>query len=425
MHRHSKLVIACFLAVLGASARATYINLTPPPGYTPASSGSLGTYKTGSAEQWLARTATTTSGFNLGGKTVKVPVSFPLSNTAGKFLTGRIGAALLSGAGTVVVGSALPVAALLALPAVIDWVSQQNKVKWNPVTQKWYMEEEQNQCAPLTQQEHAECYGVPGGTVVLEIVGNSCYRYVTVPGAGIVRWCATKGKTTSFTQREAPWPEPSPFLEPLRVDDPLPNGVPMPWPVDDPVINPGPDGKPRPLFIPTGDPLANPKYDPLAPPSPTNQPYFQPGVRVVPSPTPAEPWRVDVQPVDRPVATDDPMPEPVSEPTPETPTGDKPREQEYPDLCKDHPDIVACAKMDEVDPEDVNNEDKTLTITPKAGWGNESASCPAPVVKQVAGLSLEMSWQPFCDFAGGIRPVVIAMAWLSAALMVLGIARRD
>jgi hypothetical protein len=81
--------------------------------------------------------------------------------------------------------------------------------------------------------------------------------------------------------------------------------------------------------------------------------------------------------------------------------------------------------MDEVDPQDVNNQEKTVTITPKTGWGNESASCPAPVTKQVAGLNLEMSWEPFCDFADGIRPVVIAMAWLSAALMVLGIARKD
>jgi len=31
-----------------------------------------------------------------------------------------------------------------------------------------------------------------------------------------------------------------------------------------------------------------------------------------------------------------------------------------------------------------------------------------------------ISFEPYCDFMSGIRPVVIAVAWLSAALILLG-----
>lgn len=208
---------------------------------------------------------------------------------------------------------------------------------------------------------------------------------------------------------------------PERVPWELP--YPSPLPVERPWINPapGPDPEHRPRFVPTGDPVKNPDYNPSADPSPDNQPWKQPGVRIVPSPTDAEPWRVDYQPTNRPASGPEPQPDQDEGPGQGNPS-DKPIENA--DLCEKHPDIVACAKMDEVQPEDVDNEDKPLTITPENGWGNENAACPAPVTKQVAGLNLEMSWQPFCDFAKGIRPVVIAMAWLSAALLVLGIARK-
>jgi hypothetical protein len=46
-----------------------------------------------------------------------------------------------------------------------------------------------------------------------------------------------------------------------------------------------------------------------------------------------------------------------------------------------------------------------------------SASCPAdiPLPK---GMSF--SWSPVCQFAEGLRPVVLAMAWLFAGVLVLG-----
>lgn len=241
-------------------------------------------------------------------------------------------------------------------------------------------------------------------------------------------WYQTQGGLCTQTPQQQPLTqeqfeealEPHPMPETVPKELPYPSPLPIepiPW------INPepGPNPQTRPRFVPNGDPVKNPDYDPSAPPSPQNQPYIQPGTRINPSPTDKDPFRLDIQPVDRPTPSPDPQPE--EDEGPGQNEGDK--KPETTGLCEQYPDIVACAKMDDVKPDEVNNEDKTLVIKPEQGWGNENASCPAPVTKQVAGLSLEMSWQPFCDFATGIRPVVIAMAWLSAVLLVLGIARKE
>lgn len=230
-----------------------------------------------------------------------------------------------------------------------------------------------------------------------------------------------------FEKKLAPeiWSPQNPGIVPDNFPEALPPGTPLP--VDDPIINPTPGTNPQhqPLFVPTGDPVPNPSYDPQKAPSPENQPWIQPGTRITPSPTPDQPWRVDVTPVSRP----QPGPEPVID-TPENPApgkdpADKPTPEDQKSLCEKHPDIVACAKMDDVNPDTVKDKQKTIEITPKTGWGSESASCPAPKSITVGTQTIEFSYQLFCDFASGIRPIIIALAWLSAAAMVITAARRS
>ena len=214
---------------------------------------------------------------------------------------------------------------------------------------------------------------------------------------------------------------------------PMPNTVPQelppgtPLPVEQPVINPapGPNPSPRPLFVPTGDPVRNPDYNPQQAPSPTNQPWIQPGVRVVPSPTPNDPWRVDLQPVNRPTDSANPLPDPVTE-NPEGENSDKPKPEEQQSLCEKHPDIVACARLGEPgQATPVPNETKTLTIAPENGFGPSGASCPPPRTVQVAGITLSMPFDLLCDFATGLKPVIVGLAWLSAAFAFMGIGRRS
>lgn len=212
---------------------------------------------------------------------------------------------------------------------------------------------------------------------------------------------------------------------------PMPNSVPQelppgtPLPVEQPVINPapGPDPVPRPLFVPTGDPVPNRNYDPQQAPGPNNQPWLQPGVRVVPSPTPAEPWRVDLQPVNRPTVSPNPAPEPQPEEDPNA--SDKPKPEEQQSLCEKHPDVVACAKTGSVEAVPVPNEDRQLAINKDTGYGPESGTCPAPKTATVMGQALSFKYDLLCDFAGYIKPIVIAFAWLSAALTFFGFSRKD
>lgn len=208
---------------------------------------------------------------------------------------------------------------------------------------------------------------------------------------------------------------------------PMPDSVPWelpspsPLPVEQPVINPepGPDPLQRPRFVPTGDPVRNPNYNPQAEPSPENQPFIQPGVRMQPSPTPAEPFRVDMQPVDRPTATPDPQ-EVTDEGPGQTNPGDKPK-QDTPGLCDLYPEILACAKLDTPDAPDLPEKEKpSPAITPDSGWGADNASCPAPRMLTVQGQQIAIPYDIFCQYMSGLRPIIIAMAWLSAGFILIG-----
>lgn len=95
------------------------------------------------------------------------------------------------------------------------------------------------------------------------------------------------------------------------------------------------------------------------------------------------------------------------------------------DLCEKYPTIAACAKLDTPDAKEVKNKDVSVSITPDSGWGPASGTCPAPRVLALHGLTTEFSWQPMCDFASGIRGVILAVAWLIAAGSVIGMARKE
>lgn len=49
-----------------------------------------------------------------------------------------------------------------------------------------------------------------------------------------------------------------------------------------------------------------------------------------------------------------------------------------------------------------------------------SSSCPSPRSVTVLGHSVSMSFDPVCQFAEGVRPVVILIGWIAAAYIVLG-----
>ena len=114
----------------------------------------------------------------------------------------------------------------------------------------------------------------------------------------------------------------------------------------------------------------------------------------------------------------EPYPDP-NNPNPD-PNPDKPKTEEQQSLCEKHPDIIACQKFDDPKDDDLPKSERDISITPDSGWGAETASCPAPKSITVQGRAIAIPYDLFCTYASGMRPIIIAMAWLSAAFILLG-----
>ena len=89
------------------------------------------------------------------------------------------------------------------------------------------------------------------------------------------------------------------------------------------------------------------------------------------------------------------------------------------DLCKEHPDILACDtvpdKPETTDTDfDIPKEEVSLKFTPDNVFPTDGV-CPVPVQFQAFGSTFGFSMQPACDLAGMLRPMIIAFAWLVAA----------
>lgn len=87
------------------------------------------------------------------------------------------------------------------------------------------------------------------------------------------------------------------------------------------------------------------------------------------------------------------------------------------DACKDHPDRLGCMGAGEaIEQPDLSTTEKGITaITPFNISSN--AICPAdlPLPK---GMSF--SFQPFCDYASAFRPIILALAWITAGFLAFG-----
>ena len=148
------------------------------------------------------------------------------------------------------------------------------------------------------------------------------------------------------------------------------------------------------------------------------------GQNVTGSPTTSDPWRVDVNPLPitrtsstpntGPVTSADPTTNPATPSEPETP------------LCELFPDILACAKLGDM-PSVVNvtNVDKNTPLTKDSGWGPENGSCPSPRSISLTFGTVYMPWDTYCSFAQGIKPLVVGLAYLTAALTFMGLGRKE
>ena len=211
---------------------------------------------------------------------------------------------------------------------------------------------------------------------------------------------------------------------------PIPALPPVPYEVD-PIVNPspGPDPQPQPFRMPVGDPI--PRVDPDT----GEQKWVQPGLELQQLGTPADPLRLDTRPYEEPVTAPQgnkpPGDKPATKPgtdtgvaTPDQPGGGGRPEPEKIDVCKANPDILACQKYGEIK-EPPKLEEQRIPMSFQPYGSSRGGSCPAPRQASFFGRSLTISYQPICDFATMIRPLIIALAYFSAALIFVGAARRN
>lgn len=89
-------------------------------------------------------------------------------------------------------------------------------------------------------------------------------------------------------------------------------------------------------------------------------------------------------------------------------------------FCKENPTSKICAddEFGTVDDSDVTNQERSVAITPiQIG---SAGVCPAPTPFIVAGRTGYFQWTTYCNFATGIKPILLVFAWLSAAGILIG-----
>lgn len=114
---------------------------------------------------------------------------------------------------------------------------------------------------------------------------------------------------------------------------------------------------------------------------------------------------------------------PTENPTPDEPPPDTPQEEKKDepfDLCKEHPEASACAELGDPEGPDLDHEDRTFSLVPE---GSDAGACPAPITFTAHGTPFEVKWDPICTVASGVRPVIIALAWLAAGIFLFNVAK--
>lgn len=88
--------------------------------------------------------------------------------------------------------------------------------------------------------------------------------------------------------------------------------------------------------------------------------------------------------------------------------------------CEKSPNTLGCARLDTPAQEPIAQRDIPITITPDSGWGDGGGSCPETRYVETQGQSIPIPFDLVCTYMSGIRPIVIAMAWLAAGFIVFG-----
>lgn len=436
---HRQSVVSAFLALFCSVASAGWAEATAPSNWG------------GNASEWTYKAASNdvsfTGGVRGAGGTVNVGGRAVTMNAAYRFAANAPRMAARFAFGN-------PALFLLAtgLPIAYDWFKQSgfevkdgvwkqkdpsictvspcyeysNSVAGDPGPTTWHSTKLGScQAAVARQQPNTSYYVIAQNPRLAFNYGQDVCRvdfYRRSNGTFESTQDYTFSSQTAAPQQAQYTPVTGQAFEDAMASKPLPNGLPQelptPLPVELPVSNPSPGDNPskQSIWVPQGSPQPVPNTNP--------QQYKTPGVRVDPNPFPLKPWWMEIIPEDK-IGTDPtPTAQPVEQPTPDPGTTTESREQ---DLCEKYPDSLMCQKINpgSLDPVPVTNATVDLSIQQDSGWNAGSGSCPAPRTAAVQGVTISLPFDLLCDFAQGIRPVVIALAWIAAAVAFFGLSRKD
>ena len=416
------LILVASAAFFTLSAHAGYAQLSPPSGWSNSASGAI--FKSSANSSWLGSIVRGTTSLSLGGRIITVPYSLRPAANAARYLAGFITLNPYLRTGL----------------AIAAWVGMAN-VHWSDSEQSW-VETQVSQgyslmwAHPFSQfvygngQSACKAYEDMNNTILADMGETMRYPTLIFQPSGTNGGHCHDGNGNSYTTVTAreeltdmaqEVPVSPGYVANKMSDYPMPQNVPeeMPpgiaIPVSDPVVNPSSDPipTPQPMRVPMGDPVPVPNSDP--------QQWRTPVVDIYPSPTTLEPWRVDVRPNDVVRDSPDPITDPMIDPS--SPSNQTP--EKTPGLCEQFPDILACQKpnFDTPNIDQIQTKDAVISITPDSGWGADNAVCPAP--RQLVGVNAQFDFDLMCQFMSGIRPVIIAIAWLSAAMILIGFKRGE
>jgi len=418
-----KLLIAACLFSVSCGSYAGYAQVSPPPSVV----GS--TVKTGSAGlSWINNAVKFNGSLNIGGRAITVPAAMRFASNAPRIIAFAVAA-------NPYLRFASAIGAWLALGSirwddpqqqwVYDEVVPGTKIFWNrPYAENDYIYGSgQSACNGYAiwhnDLQKAVGSGLPDITLTFVPSSNTSGFCVDANGGGMgsvygMEMPSNQVKTVPLINGDDfankilanPLPE--------SVPDELPPGIAIP--VTDPIINPSADPVPvpQPMRVPMGEPVPVPDSNP--------QTWKTPVVDIYPSPTIMEPWRVDLRPKD--IVKNDPSPitDPAVNPSPSSPNAET---EKSPGLCEQFPDILACQKpnLDTPDIDPIQTREADISITPDSGWGADNAVCPN--ARHLGGANVDFDFSLVCQFMTGIRPVIIAIAWLSAAMIMIGFKRGE
>jgi len=402
---------------VAAASHAAYALASPPPGW----GGSAGAWTFGGSAAanapWVNGSAAGGVSVNVGGRAVTMPMTMRLAANAPQVIAR---AALSTPYGRA--------ASFIAWALAAGWV-------WSEVEQRWTVPESvpgtmqtvlrycvspnPNSCSGLALHPSPSeaCASAPApvrydgpegvytfGTCTFTdpsitnpatlnrtfaIAGQYVEVEVCPPGSAPLPGGGCSGDTHPATEGDA---------DQLAQAQPLPDAVP----------NEAQEFLPLPVQLPELDPIRVPMGEPVPVPNTAPQAYEQPVADVRPAPTADEPFRVDVQPrtvtgtnpngvtevehLDGSEATSDPA--------------------SAPGLCDQYPDILACRTLGSAPSDQVPKTGRSVDYEPVSIGGASGCPAPMPIGEH------EFSFTPLCNNLQSIRPLIIAIGFFSAALIV-------